>query len=448
MPAGRLCSGRPNVRDRGVHLRYADRKTSLFAEVHVGKHLFSIALAAAIAGCAAQGAATTSPLPGSIRVATSGSGYTMTVLPSLGGTNSAANSINDKGWPMGTSFLSGNQTMHAALWQSGNAVDLGTLGGPNSAVEWPVSNDRGYVSGISETDTNDPLGESTSWSCHAFLPDGGSSGKTCLAFVWHAGKMRALPTLGGNNGYGAGMNQTGEIAGWAETKKRDATCVSPQVLQFLPTVWDAMSRKVRALPTLVVSGKRDPDGAATAVNRSGDVVGISGICYEAVGSYTARHAVLWKNGKPMRLKTIGGVSWNTPTAINDSGEIAGFLNQPGSSDSKGNPDFISVVWTDPSKPPTIIGTLPGDALSEPTSINDKGVVLGVSFPSSHVYLWQNGTMTDLTAALLQASPSLELVSVGGINDSGAIGGQACVLVSNACPSSGATFDAVLLTPSS
>lgn len=378
----------------------------------------------------------------------SSGGYTVTVLPSLGGTNSAANSIDNNGSPMGTSFLSGNATMHAALWQRGGAVDLGTLGGPNSAIEWPVENDRGYASGISETNENDPLGESTSWSCHAFLPDGGSSGKTCLAFVWHDGKMRPLPTLGGNNGYGAGMNDDGVIAGWAETKRRDSTCVAPQVLQFLPAVWDARSRKVRALPTLVVHGKKDPDGAATAVNRAGEVVGISGICYEAVGSFTARHAVAWKNGKAHRLKTFGGVSWNTPTAINESGTIVGFLNLPGSTDSQGNPAFISALWSDTSKAPTKIGTLPGDALSEPTSINDKGVVLGVSFPSSHVYLWQSGSMTDLTAALLQASPSLELISVGGINDSGAIGGQACVLVSGACPSSGATLDAVLLTPSS
>jgi uncharacterized membrane protein len=201
--------------------------------------------------------------------------------------------------------------------------------------------------------------------------------------------MRPLPTLGGNNGYGAGMNQSGTIAGWAETKKHDSTCVAPQVLEFLPAVWDAVSRKVQALPTLTVNSKADPDGAATAVNRSGEVVGISGICYEAVGSFTARHAVVWKNHRVMGLKTFGGRSWNTPTAINDSGVIVGFLNLPGKTDRKGNPDFISAIWTDPTKAPTKIGTLPGDALSEPTSINDKGVVLGVSFPSSHVYLWQN-----------------------------------------------------------
>jgi uncharacterized membrane protein len=398
-------------------------------------------------GCMQTGAGGSSMVPNSsMRRASSGSGYAVTVLPSLGGTNSAANSINARGWPMGTSFLSGNMTMHAALWEGNNVTDLGTLGGPNSAVEWPVENDQGYISGISETSRKDPLGESTSWSCHAFLPDNGSSGDTCLAFVWHAGRMHELPTLGGNNGYGAGMNENGEIAGWAETKKHDSTCVSPQVLQFLPAVWNARTRHVIALPTLTVKGKTDPDGAATAVNREGDVVGISGICYVAVGSFTAAHALLWKRGRPIELKTIGGVSWNTPVAINDEGQIAGFLNQPGSTDKQGNPDFISVVWNHPHEKPTIVGTLPGDALSEPTSINDSGVVLGVSFPSSHVYIWQNGTMTDFTKLVLESYPQLEPVSVGGINDSGQIAGQACELVSGTCPSSGATYVTFLATP--
>jgi len=349
---------------------------------------------------------------------------------------------------MGTSFLSGNTIMHAALWRAGTVTDLGTLGGPNSAVEWPVENDRGYVSGISETSRKDPRGESTSWSCHAFLPDNGSSGDTCLGFVWYQGHMHRLPTLGGNNGYGAGMNGGTEIVGWAETKRHDPTCVAPQVLQFLPAYWDAVTRQATALPTVTVDGITDPDGAATAVNDRGEVVGISGLCYQAVGSFSARHAVLWRKGKPIALKTIGGVSWNTPTAINNGGEIAGFLNKPGKTDRNGDPNFISVVWTDPHSKPTIVGTLPGDALSEPTSINDGGVVLGVSFPSSHVYLWQNGTMTDLTELILQSYPQLELVSVGGINDNGQIAGQACQLVGSACPASGATYVTFLATPNS
>ncbi len=399
-----------------------------------------------VSGCSSSGAGNGAIVanPSAFSPASSG-GYTVTVLPSLGGTNSAANSINGRGWPMGTSFLSGNMTMHAALWRDGKVTDLGTLGGPNSAVEWPVENDRGYVSGISETSHKDPLGESTSWSCHAFLPDNGSSGDTCLGFVWHAGHMHKLPTLGGNNGYGAGMNENGEIAGWAETKKHDPTCKAPQVLQFLPAVWNAVKRTVRALPTLTLHGRTEPDGAATAVNKSGEVVGISGICDQAVGRFTARHAIAWINDKPIELQTLGGTAWNTPVAINDGGQIVGFLDKD-LRDRNGNPNFISVIWTDPSSPPTKIGTLPGDNISEPTSINNEGTVLGVSFPSSHVYVWQNGMMTDFTKVILQSYPQLEPVSVGGINDSGEIAGQACQLVSGTCPSSGATFVTFLAVP--
>ena len=154
---------------------------------------------------------------------------------------------------MGTSFLSGNTIMHAALWQHHAAIDLRTLGGPNSAVEWQVQNTDGYVSGISETSKKDPLGESKQWSCHAFLPDAGSSGDTCLGFVWHDRAMQALPALGGNNGYAAGMNGDRTIAGWAETAVHDSTCVLPQKLQFLPVVWDAKTLAATKLPTLTVN---------------------------------------------------------------------------------------------------------------------------------------------------------------------------------------------------
>ncbi|MGA8660754.1 MAG: hypothetical protein WB644_00455 [Candidatus Cybelea sp.] len=415
-------------------------------EVNVRNRILATTVALLIAGgCSSGGSNAIVPANVALSPNTSG-GYTVTVLTSLGGTNSAANTINERGWAMGTSFLSGNMVMHAALWRGSNATDLETLGGPNSAVEWPVENDRGYVSGISETNKKDKLGESTGWSCHAFLPDGGSSGDTCVGFVWHDGKMLPLPTLGGENGYGAGMNQRGQIAGWAETKKHDSTCLAPQVLQFLPAVWNAYTRKVSALPTLTVNGRTDPDGAATAVNLGGEVVGISGICDQAVGRFTARHALLWKNRKPVELKTIGGTSWNTPTAINDSGQIVGFLNRPGKSDRKGDPNFISVIWTDPTSKPTRIGTLPGDTLSEPTSINDKGAVLGVSFPSSDVYVWQSGQITDLTKLVLQTYPLLRLVSVGGIDDRGDIAGQACELVSSACPSSNPTLVTFLAVP--
>src|SRR5438477_5741170 len=141
--------------------------------------------------------------------------YTITDLPSLGGTNSRANSINNRTWLAGYSNLAGNQSRHAALWRDGTLTDLGTLGGPNSAVTWSVKSDSGIIAGISQTATLDPLGEA--WSSAAFYPGATGTGYINLGFVWENGTMRALPTLGGHNGFATRANDPSQIGGLAET---------------------------------------------------------------------------------------------------------------------------------------------------------------------------------------------------------------------------------------
>lgn len=76
--------------------------------------------------------------------------YRVRHLPSLGGLLSAGISINDRGWVTGTSDLPGDTVTRAALWREGRLVDLGTLGGQNSAVAFPSHNDR-FVIGVAET---------------------------------------------------------------------------------------------------------------------------------------------------------------------------------------------------------------------------------------------------------------------------------------------------------
>src|SRR5258708_26476501 len=81
--------------------------------------------------------------------------------------------------------------------------------------------------------------------------------------------------------------------------------------------------------------------AATAINDLGQVVGMSGDCGVAVGSVSARHAVVWQNGVPMDLGNIGGDAWNTRTAINNHGTIIGFANTtPGTART-----FEAFIWT-------------------------------------------------------------------------------------------------------
>jgi probable HAF family extracellular repeat protein len=341
--------------------------------------------------------------------------YRIVTLGTLGGTVSAANSINNRGWVLGAASLPGNTTEHATVWIHGKPIDLGTLGGPNSSVAWSSVKNNRMIAGISDTSIVDPLGEI--WSCaEAFFPS--ASGHTCQGFVWQDGVMRALPTLGGSNGVAAGDNNLGQIAGWAETATHDPTCISPQVLQFLPVVYGPRQEQIQQLPPL--SG--DPDGAATAINDHGQVVGISGICANAVGGSTAAHAVLWENGAPTNIGNLGGVAWNTPTAINNHGVVVGFSDLPG--DSAASPNYHAFIWTK-SGGMTDMGTLPGDSFSIAWGINEQGQVVGQSIDasgSSRAFLWQNGVMTDLNT-LVAAGP-LSLVYANDINDSGEIAGGA------------------------
>ncbi len=395
---------------------------------------------AILAGCAANGAGSSGGQNALLPAGSSktSSEYAVVALDPLGGSSAGANSINNLNWASGVSSLTSSSYIHAALWENGGSpMDLGTLGGPNSAVEWPVKNDHGLISGISETSGQQKLGEV--WSCaEAFFPQP-PSGHICRGFAWAHGKMVALPTLGGNNGFAAGANEHGAIVGWAETRKHDSTCVSPQVLQFEAALYDPRGRSAKELPPL----HGDKDGAATEISDEGQVVGISGICDQAVGRFTAKHAVMWDHGKVINLGSLGGVAWNTPMAINNKGVVVGFSDLPG--DQSGTPNFHAFMWTKHGGM-TDLGTLPGDILSEALGVNDAGQIVGVSIgsSSSRAFIWQNGTMTDLNT-LVGPSSQLYLLYANDISEQGVIAGGACVLVSDAC---GSEFPGFMATPGS
>jgi probable HAF family extracellular repeat protein len=231
--------------------------------------------------------------------------------------------------------------------------------------------------------------------------------------------MRALkPLPGGNNSFATGTNNRMQTVGWAETGFHDPTCNthhdSDQVLQFLPVVWGPGANQVRTLP--LPAG--DSDGAATAINDRGDVIGISGDCDQAVGRDSARHMVLWKNGKAIVLGNIGGDSWNTPMAINERGDIVGFaLTAAGHLHAfyRGRADAA----------PTDMGVLyPGDTLSQALGINNRGQVVGISCGGNGCkgFVWQNGAMADLDG-LAPGYPGT-IIDAQDINDLGEITGQA------------------------
>ncbi len=409
-------------------------------EARMNQRIILSLLALTLTACSTSGG---SPLANSptVRTATSAQ-YTVVSLATLGGASSGANSINNRNWASGLSSLASSSYIHAALWENGGApIDLGTLGGPNSAVEWPVNNDRGLIAGISETNEAQKLGET--WSCaEGFFPQP-PSGHICRGFAWQNHHMTQLPTLGGNNGFATGANDRGQIVGWAETRNHDSTCTPPQVLGFEAVIYQLKGgSKIEELAPY----HGDKDGAATEINDAGQVVGISGRCDQAVGRFTAHHAVMWERGRTIDLGNLGGTAWNTPMAINARGDVVGFSDLSG--DSSGNPNFHAFLWTR-GHGMQDLGTLYGDEYSEALGINDSGAIVGVSygvsFSTSRAFIYENGKMTDLNTLTGSSSP-LYLLFANDINDKGVIAGGGCVLVSGSCGSSQPAFMATPVSP--
>ena len=353
--------------------------------------------------------------------------YRVISLPTLGGTDGQANSINNRNWAAGLANLQGNTVGHAALWKSAtHAIDLGSLGGEdaNSAIAWPVKDVNGLLVGISDTADNNPLGEA--FSCWPFFTPGAPTYKICQGFRWTNGTMLPLPPFpGGYNSYATAANNRGQIVGWAENGVHDPSCDPAfQVLQFRAVIWQP-DGTMQELPPL--SG--DSTSAATAINDWGEVVGISGACGVAVGGVSAAHAVLWENGVPVNLGDLGGHSWNTPTAINNHGIIVGFA-LPASQD--GTRNFVAVIWTR-NKGIQQLGMPMGDIRSEALGINERDQIVGLSRAATGIraILWQSGGFTDLNTLTLPGSPYL--LYANDITDAGRIAGEAYDSTTGASP---------------
>jgi probable HAF family extracellular repeat protein len=336
--------------------------------------------------------------------------YEVFKLPPLGGASNRGSSLNRLGWVAGHSD-STTGARRAVVWRNGAITDLRTLGGRHAAVQWDGQNDLGMIVGISQTATPDTLGET--WSCSAFIP---FTGNTCLGFVWENGVMTPLPTLGGDNGFATGVNNRGQVVGWAETRVHDPTCRGTQVLQFRAVLWEPKLGRTTELRPL----RGDSASAATAINESGQVVGISGECDVAVGRFSARHAVLWENGSVIELPNLGGEGWHTPNAINERGDVVGFSNPPGVVGGALIPHAF--LWTG-GKRARDLGTLQGDATSQARGINRWRQVVGVSTGpgGSRAFLWDHGRMHDLNELVRPGFPD-RLIAAQDILDDGRIAG--------------------------
>jgi probable HAF family extracellular repeat protein len=327
--------------------------------------------------------------------------YVVRDLGTFGGTFASAAGINNKGWVTGIASLRHDKADRAFLRKNGRKIDLGTLGGQNSNV-FSKPNQRGEVAGQAETSTLDPLGEDI---C------GFGTHLICLPFLWQSGVMAPLPTLGGNNGRANEVNLNGQVVGWAENATLDSTCSSSEY-QGEPVIWD------KGVPQQLPTVGGDPDGFVNSINDRGLAVGGSGDCIN--GPAGSLHAVLWQNDSAMDLGNLGGKLFSQGASINEPGQVVGASDLPGDTNFWAGPliNYHAFRWQKGTL--TDLGTLPGDTVSYPSDINNKGQIVG---QGSRAILWDGEGMTDLNT-LVPGQPfsSLYLLAANGINERGEIVG--------------------------
>ena len=210
---------------------------------------------------------------------------------------SIASAINDTGIVAGSVQnglldTQGAEMTQAVIWVTGKATPIGTLGGDNSRA-YAIDN-AGDVVGKADLPRN----------YFAATPHGYT--RQTHAFLWSAGRLTDLETLGGENSLACAINDHKQVVGYSET-------ASGAVHACL---WE---KGVPVdLPPLA-SGTRS---AAAAVNDSGLVVGFTEV---APGS--ANHAAAWIAGRGLdlnkHLEDARGWTLTSAQAVNDRNQIVG-----------------------------------------------------------------------------------------------------------------------------
>ena len=177
---------------------------------------------------------------------------TMQDLGTLGGANSQAFGINNVGQVVGHSYGSYGSD-RPFLWRNGTMTDLGTLSGGYDTWAYGI-NDSGQVVGGPMVGREDP---------------GYARGH---AFLWQNVTMTDLGTLGGDRSCACGINNSGQVVGWAKDSVGNIDA-------FL---WQ------NGIMTCLGARPGDVGSIATGINSSGWICGTS---TDPAGK---THAVLWQ----------------------------------------------------------------------------------------------------------------------------------------------------------
>ena len=318
--------------------------------------------------------------------------------------NSAAGSINSRGWSTGQSQSAvidpffGFPEFRAVLWRDNKIIDLGTLGAGTEALGVYV-NDSGQVVGISTVSTEpDPAGV---------------LGVPTHTFIWENGIMRDVGTLGGLDAF-PGASCGGQPHNLVVGSSTLSSIPNPGT--GLPTMDPFLWNDGKMTDLGNLGGTM---GGAQCANHRDQVIGMSTLAGDV-----QKHAFFWERGVMTDLGTLGGDN-SEAIWINDAGEVAGSADLPGPSGSQAHD---AVLWVDNKI--LDLGTVSGDPCSRGRGINARGKVVGGSSDCHNflrAFLWEKGgPMQDLNTLIAPGS-GLQLTNAFNINDRGEILAKAAPL---------------------
>lgn len=327
--------------------------------------------------------------------------------------------------------VSGGATQAERRWV---ITDLGTLGGAESrAVD---INDRGQIIGWADTKVKDRDGnfisDSVIWEngkMRAIRIDasdinarGQVAGSVRLkkherAALWENGKTRILGTLSREQNWwteGIALNDRSQVIGNDIALPKD------------DTTWRGFLWEQGAITDLGSFGGSTTN--AEAINNRGQVIGTSDTEYDPPDKYSQTHGFLWENGKMTDLGARFRLA--SPAIINDRGQIPGSAHGRAAVWYHGAIRYLAssslargVVAHDINQHGTIagacivpprpqnrlhpclwrdgkvldLGLVYGDG-GKALAVSDREQVIGNSRAGRgkfHAFVWENGRMTDL-----------------------------------------------------
>lgn len=270
----------------------------------------------------------------------------MTVLGTLGGGDSSAYDVNNRGVIVGYSKNTA-LARRAVRWKDGAISDLGTPASSYRSIARGI-NDNGEIVGL--------YGDPDEFNYQAFYWSAGT-GVITLNRSLYPGRSFDSSYVGAARA----INNSGIIVGSVEASPLDGDVPFKRCFRSLPVRWANAFAPPRILHCPEAG---DGPNSASGINSSGSIAG-----YDYNGS-SADVGFQWKDGATTHVPAPFLGSNPRMVGINDAGVLVGSADMTGTT-------TIAIRWTG-SGGSEWLGTLPGGETSRATDVNAQGFITGTS----------------------------------------------------------------------